>query len=129
MSEFKFTHKNKQELTQQLFEMLPSVWTSLVPEEFWHNLKLTGGYRLSDRGVKVLVNILNLPHHLIEVKTDFTRPRFLLDLDKNLEIPYYVLLKGTRMTHIALFRDREATLALLYDDIEKFVAALPRRQP
>lgn len=92
---------------------------------FWMNPRESGGLRLTELGFKCLVEDLELQTYDIKLwNEDTNNPvkinhRFLLDLDRYIECPYYVL-KG-RWPRILLFDEKVYFWACMHDDFQRFL--------
>ena len=112
---------NKNELTQTLVELLPdslSVTTEKALKTWYYNIRSSGGLRLTDNGYKAL-QFLEIESWIvpIEIKKNLNK-KGLLTLDRKLTFPYYIDLKNKQ---IVMFSSKEAMLATLYGDLQKFL--------
>ena len=75
---------------------------------FWQNVRSDGGLRLTEQGLRCLLDDLDLKSYDIKLWDDAghieVNYKFLLDLDKQLQVPYYVQ-KG-RWPRIILFDEQ-----------------------
>lgn len=92
---------------------------------WWYNKRETGGLRLTDRGVYILLEVLDLEHFELKIKNNDLDSRTLIELDKNLSGPYYIRYDGRKSTSLVMFSSRDATMAILYDDLRLFARNLP----
>ncbi len=88
---------------------------------WWHNLRTTGGMRLTDCGYKVFTERLKLESWTIDIKD--VRPmlyhRTLLEMDRKLQWPYYIDLKNKCLV---LFSSKDAVMATLQGDVLAWIA-------
>lgn len=125
---FKFTHKNRKELTDMLNA---AIGTTDMNHHWWRTLAADGGYRLSALGVSAMMRIVAQDEvHSFPLKSRITPAKFLMALDKSMETPYYIIeAKGKTSAMLLLFSPKEATVAMLCDDPELFAAGLgPRKR-
>lgn len=125
---FKFTHKNRKELTEMLNAALPVFGLDV---NWWRDTKEDGGYRLSIMGFSAMMRIVAQDEvHSFPLKSRITPAKFLMALDKSMETPYYIIeAKGKTSAMLLLFSPKEATVAMLCDDPELFAAGLgPRKR-
>ena len=114
--------RNKQVITEELLELIPKNNRPDLEHAmltWWFNLRENGGLRLTDTGYKTLKNILELESY----RFDLNQPRsmknkkLILALDRKLQWPYYM-----EKSWIDFFSSKEAMLAKLYPDLEKFLS-------
>ena len=90
---------------------------------FWQNIRNDGGLRLTEQGFRCLIDDLDLKSYNIKLWDDSSRIevnyRFLLDLDKQLQVPYYVQLG--RWPRILLFDEQTYFWATLLGDFQRFL--------
>lgn len=117
--------RNKLKLTQQLVAQLPEQYATTVDAariSWWFNVGNRGGLRLTAAGFKVLSSYLDLEYHEYKISDtmSFTM-QTVLDLDRRLQQPYYITTKKGQAISILFFGSKEAVLANLYGNIEKFL--------
>lgn len=111
---------NKNELTQTLVELLPdslSITTEKALKTWYYNIRSSGGLRLTDYGYKVFQR-LEIENWTVSIEIKNLNKKGLLALDRKLTFPYYIDLKNKQ---IVMFSSREAMLATLYGDLQKFL--------
>jgi len=118
--------RDKQRLTQELINLLPGhqrpTTESILPI-WWYNLRKNGGMRLTATGYATLVQVLDLEHYeyTIDDPVAFTQ-HTILNLDRKLQMPYYIhVIKGVPKK-IVFFGSQEAMLANLYGALDKFLS-------
>lgn len=111
-------------LTNQLREACQS---KHPPEEFgrllWCNIRDSGGLRLTDTGENLLRSVIKLEHYDIDCDPKMFTASNLIRLDRLVTCPYHLSRKRTQ-GHIRLFGSREASLALLYGDIDRWLKGI-----
>ena len=117
--------RDKARLTEELVKQIPEEWRPSVNEarvSWWFNLRNNGGMRLTPIGFQALSHDLKLEqyHYTITDPLKFTQ-RMLLDLDRKLQTPYYIISEKKIPKKIIFFGSREAMLANLYGDLNRFV--------
>ena len=117
--------RDKHRLTQELIKLLPedqriAVETALPT--WWCNLRKNGGLRLTQLGYYTFVEILDLEHYSYNIDDPllFTQ-QTVLDLDRKLQMPYYIESKKKIPSKIIMFGSQEAVMVNLYGDIQKFL--------
>jgi hypothetical protein len=90
---------------------------------FWKNVRETGGLRLTDLGYKCLVEDLQLKTYELQLWNKDSHIdvnyKFLLDLDKHLNVPYYVRIG--RWPVVTLFDEQTYFWATLHGDFQRFL--------
>lgn len=104
-----------------------------VFRKIWINCRAAGGLRLTDLGYDLM-----LSHDVVEYRFDLASKgefsnRSLFVLDKKMKTPYYILMKGARVStrkidlvpaSISLFGSEESLLLSLHSDINRFLELL-----
>lgn len=108
---------SKRKLTETLIQNWP---TAQAPEldkaliDWYVNIRDTGGFRLTDEGVHVLIDVLELEHWRLPLEPKKLSKRTLLDMDRKIAFPFYL---DKRAKQIIFFSSREAMMATMYGDI------------
>jgi len=119
------TVRNKLKLTEQLVNQLPeeqriSVESARV--SWWYNLRPTGGLRLTQLGWFALADTLDLEFYEYRIDDPMKfNQHTILDLDRKLQMPYYIITTKGVPKSIVFFGSKEAVLANLYGSLEKFL--------
>ena len=116
--------RDKRQLTQALIERLPADQQESLDRAmttWWYNIRKNGGMRLSEIGYRVLKHQLDIECYDIDVDPLRFDRRLLLKLDRKLASPYYFQIDKRKLIRIVMFGSREAMMARLYGDIEKFL--------
>jgi hypothetical protein len=116
--------RDKIEITRHLINKLPpGSWTLEEARlAWWYNFRDNGGMRLTRKGYEVFVKDLDIEFYefTIPENTKFNQ-RLVLSLDRKLQMPYYIQRDRHRVNKLIFFSSREAVLANLYGDLEKFL--------
>ena len=117
--------RDKLKLTEQLVAQLPTqfkISVEVARTSWWFNLRPSGGMRLTAAGYKVLSEYLELKFYPYKIPDEmlFTQ-QTILDLDRKLQNPYYIVTKKSFPVDIVFFSGKEAMLVNLYGDLEKFL--------
>lgn len=116
--------RDKIELTRQLVEKLPpGAWTvDQARITWWYNFRESGGMRLTKHGYDAFVKELEIEFYEfdIPVKSRFNQ-KTILELDRRLQMPYYIKVEKQRVAKLIFFSSQEAVLVNLYGDLEKFL--------
>ena len=112
---------SKRNLTENLIRN----WPSGQPPELnkalvdWYvNIRDTGGFRLTDEGVNVMVNVIELEHWRLPVNPKSISMRVQLDMDRKIAFPFYL---DRRAKQIVFFSSKEAMMATMYGDIVQWL--------
>lgn len=116
--------RDKFEITRKLVEQLPQGLYTVEQARiaWWYNVRENGGMRLTPEGFNVFVKELDIECYEFSIseKTKFTQ-RTVLELDRRLQMPYYIKKERHRVCKLVFFGSREAVLANLYGDLEQFL--------
>jgi hypothetical protein len=117
--------RDKRKLTQELINLIPGDQQPTVESIFpvwWYNLRKNGGMRLTATGYTTLVNTLDLEHYEYTIDDPITfNQQTILDLDRKLQMPYYIhAVKGV-VRKIIFFGSKEAMMANLYGNLGRFL--------
>jgi hypothetical protein len=122
--------RDKHALTHWLLQQLPQqhrIEQKQALVVWWHNIRRTGGLRLTDQGFQTLAQVLELDHYRIELGSNYAvTNRLIVKLDRVLQMPYYVDFDRTKKTArataaVVFFGSKEAMMARLYGDIDRFL--------
>lgn len=115
---------NKLSLTQELITRYPDAPAlDEAMTTWWQNIREDGGLRLSDHGFYVFENLLELDHYHFDLPKNLLTPKNLIALDRYMASPYYIVV-NRKQTHLVMFGSREAMMASLYGDMQKFISSL-----
>jgi hypothetical protein len=118
---------NKRQLTELLLKEAKGIdahINTLYPQ-IWANFRESGGLRLTHYGRKFFVEHCNIEYTTIELKTPLTSMMQVLNMDKILECPFFIVgTLQTKTNKIELFGDQVATMLALYDgDLDLYLEA------
>jgi hypothetical protein len=116
--------RDKLKLTQALVTNLPEEFAEpaeVAVKTWWANIRKTGGMRLTEHGFYVFSRVLELDHYELEIKPTPGNRRIVLTLDRKLQSPYYIRIDTRIPASVYMFGSREAVMAQLYGDLEKFL--------
>ena len=89
---------------------------------WWFNLRSSGGMRLTSAGYRAFTEELDFEHYTYNVNdpTDINQ-QMILDMDRKLQMPYYIhAVKGVPKK-IIFFGGKEAMVTNLYGDLKNFL--------
>lgn len=116
--------RDKLKLTETLVAQLPDGSEETVDRAmnlWWYNIRRNGGLRLSELGYFVMKKVLDIESYEMSIDwTTFDR-RTILDLDRKLQMPYYIAVNKKIPQSIVFFGSREAMLAQLYGNLNRFL--------
>lgn len=117
--------RDKRKLTQELVALLPasqSVSADKAMTSWWFNLRKNGGMRLTGQGYVTFVKDLELEHYeyIIDDPMQFTQ-QTILNLDRKMQMPYYVHAVKGIPKKIVFFGSREAVMVNLYRNLQQFL--------
>lgn len=116
--------RDKLKLTEALVASLPVEFgesVGVARRTWWANIRKTGGMRLTEHGFYVFSRVLDLAHYELEIKPIPGNRRIVLTLDRKLQSPYYIKIDKRIPVSVYMFGSREAVMAQLYGDLEKFL--------
>lgn len=117
--------RDKLQLTQTLVNLLPDSRRisveSAVPV-WWYNLRKNGGLRLTATGYRAFVEELELENYEYPIDNpQLFNQHTVLDLDRKMQMPYYIhVVKGVPKK-IVFFGGREAVVINLYANLQQFL--------
>jgi hypothetical protein len=117
--------RDKQLLTQTLVNLLPEQQRISVESAlpiWWYNLRKTGGLRLTATGYQAFVEELELENYEYSIDNpQLFNQHTILDLDRKMQMPYYIhVVKGVPKK-IVFFSSREAVTINLYANLQQFL--------
>lgn len=117
--------RDKRKLTEQLVAQLNvdlGVTVKSAMHTWWFNLRRNGGMRLTATGYAAFVKDLDLEHYeyAVEDPMQFNQ-HLILDLDRKMQMPYYIhAVKGVPRK-IIFFGSKEAVMVNLYRNLQQFL--------
>jgi hypothetical protein len=117
--------RNKQKLTEELVKQLdPDIGITIkrAMHSWWFNIRKTGGMRLTGPGYQIFCEELDLARYEFAIADphDFNQ-HTILDLDKKMQMPYYIHAVKGIPKKIIFFGSQEAVMVNLYGDLKKFL--------
>ena len=98
----------------------PELHTATV--EWWYNLRTDGGYRLTNEGLSVVCEYVDLESYVYELKDNERLTNWqILELDRKLQWPYYLTFKKDLVVRILFFDSKEYMTAKLYNNLGQFL--------
>ena len=98
---------------------------------WWANIRPEGGMRLTRHGYEIMHDVLKLESWELDLSNqDDPRhsritKRTVFNLDRKLEWPYFLDFNPRKKTRrIVFFGSREAMMATMYGDLEKWLASI-----
>ena len=117
--------RNKQQLTEKLVKQLDSdlgVTVKRAMHSWWFNIRKTGGMRLTGPGYQIFCEELDLARYEFAIDDPHSfNQHTILDLDKKMQMPYYIHAVKGIPKKIVFFGSREAVMVNLYGDLKKFL--------
>lgn len=117
--------RNKKKLTAELVALLPKeqqISSESAFSAWWYNLRSTGGLRLTTLGYITFVDYLDLTQYEFHIPDahEFNL-RTIIALDRQLDMPYYIVIKKGVPCSVIFFGSKEAMLINLYGNLQKFL--------
>jgi hypothetical protein len=117
--------RNKQQLTEELVKQLDSdsdITVKQAMHTWWFNIRKNGGMRLTGPGYSVFVEQLDLARYEWPIQDPLSfNQHVILDLDRKMQMPYYISATKGIPKKIVFFGSREAVMVNLYGDLQKFL--------
>ena len=116
--------RDKKKLTETLVAQLNPEFDITVEHAYntwWHNLRNSGGMRLTAHGLNAFTNLLKLEHYDYRIDPFDLNSKIIIAMDRRLQQPYYIATKKMIPIQIIFFGSKEAMMANLYGDIRKFI--------
>lgn len=113
----------RDDITRAIINLLPnrqSITVADATKRWYRNLRSEGGCRLTDVGYAICktLDLASWTIPLDDVKQLRVNKSMLLALDRKITYPYYI---DFPKKQLVLFSSREAMLATLYGDLQKFL--------
>ena len=117
--------RDKRRLTEELVALLPEPQRisveSAIPS-WWHNIRRTGGMRLTSLGFDVFVQDLGLEYYNYPIDDPLLfNQQTILKLDRKMQMPYYVHATKGIPKKISFFGSKEAVMVTLYGNLQQFL--------
>ena len=117
--------RDKLKLTLELIALLPAeqrISTESAMSSWWFNLRKNGGMRLTATGFEIFVKRLELEHYSYPIDNPMLfNQQTILDLDRKMQMPYYIQATKGVPKKIVFFGSREAVMVNLYGNLQQFL--------
>lgn len=117
--------RDKQRLTEQLVKQLDpesGIMVRQAMHTWWFNIRKTGGMRLTGTGYTVFTEQLDLARYEFAIADPHQfNQHMILDLDRKMQMPYYISATKGIPKKIVFFGSREAVMVNLYGDLQQFL--------
>ena len=116
--------RDKLKLTQAVINELPDgheMDVHVAMKTWWYNIRAKGGLRLTELGYFTFKKVMDLESYTMEIDWDSFDRATILKLDRRLQMPYYIEVNKKIPKNIIFFGAREAMLAKLYGNLNKFL--------
>ena len=116
--------RDKKKLTEELVQQLDTelgITVDQAMRTWWHNLRKSGGMRLTANGFDVFLNQLKLAHYDYKLEPFDLNSKLIVAMDRKLQQPYYIVTKKLIPVQIIFFGSKEAMMTNLYGDLKKFI--------
>jgi hypothetical protein len=117
--------RDKRKLTEELVPQLDTdlgITVKQAMRTWWFNIRKTGGMRLTGPGYQAFKEQLDLTYYEFAINdpTEFNQ-ELILDLDRKIQMPYYISATKGIPKKIVFFGSMEAVMVNLYGDLKKFL--------
>ena len=116
--------RDKLKLTQAVIDQLPEghgMDIAVAMKIWWYNIRSNGGLRLTELGYFTFKKIMDLESYSMEIDWETFDRMTVLKLDRKLRMPYYIEVNKKIPKNIVFFGAKEAMIARLYGDLNKFL--------
>jgi len=117
--------RDKKKLTQDLVLLLPEqqrISAESAHTAWWYNLRSNGGLRLTALGYITFIDNLDLTPYEFKITDPHEfNLKTIIALDRQLELPYYIMTKKGVPQSVIFFGSKEAMLVNLYGSLKKFL--------
>ena len=117
--------RDKLKLTEAIISRLPEgteMDVATAMKIWWYNIRATGGLRLTELGYFVFKKVMDLESYSMEINWETFDRHTILKLDRQLQMPYYIEVNKKIPKNIIFFGSKEAMMARLYGDLDKFLS-------
>jgi len=117
--------RDKRKLTEELIKQLDpdsGITVKRAMHTWWFNIRKTGGMRLTGPGYTVFTQDLDLTCYEFAIPDpqQFNQ-HVILDLDRKMQMPYYISATKGIPKKIVFFGSREAVIINLYGNLQQFL--------
>ena len=125
MIRFYLDVRDKRKLTLELLALLPEEKLLTLDQAlpiWWFNLRKNGGMRLTGPGYQAFVKDLELECYEYAIDNPMLfNQQTILDLDRKMQMPYYISATKGIPKKIVFFGSKEAVMVNLYGNLKKFL--------
>jgi hypothetical protein len=117
--------RDKKKLTEQLVRQLDpesGITVRQAMHTWWFNIRKTGGMRLTGPGYRVFTEELDLSRYEFAIPDPHQfNQHVILDLDRKMQMPYYISATKGIPKKIVFFGSKEAVMVNLYGNLQQFL--------
>lgn len=116
--------RDKVKLTQAVIDQLPQgseMDIDTAMKVWWYNIRASGGLRLTELGYFTFKKVMDLESYTMAIDWETFDRMTILKLDRKLQMPYYIEVNKKIPKNIIFFGSKEAMMARLYGDLNKFL--------
>lgn len=117
--------RDKLRLTEELVKQLDpdsGITVRRAMHTWWFNIRKNGGMRLTGPGYQIFVDELDLARYEFAITDPHQfNQHMILDLDRKMQMPYYISATKGIPKKIVFFGSREAVMINLYGNLEQFL--------
>lgn len=125
MIKFILDVRDKRKITEELVALLPDrkkISADSAMRAWWFNLRKNGGMRLTGPGHQTFVQDLALEHYEYAIDNPMLfNQQTILDLDRKMQMPYYISATKGIPKKIVFFGSQEAVMVNLYGNLKQFL--------
>jgi hypothetical protein len=119
--EVRYKRKLTEELVKQLDPDLGITFKRAM-KTWWFNIRKNGGMRLTGPGYTTFTEQLDLARYEWPIQDPLAfNQHVILDLDRKMQMPYYISATKGIPKKIVFFGSQEAVMVNLYGDLQKFL--------
>jgi hypothetical protein len=117
--------RDKRKLTEELVKQLDpdsGITVKRAMHTWWFNIRKNGGMRLTGPGYTTFTEQLDLARYEWPIQDPLAfNQHVILDLDRKMQMPYYISATKGIPKKIVFFGSQEAVMVNLYGDLQKFL--------
>ena len=117
--------RDKQGLAEELVKQLDpdlGITVKRAMHTWWFNIRKNGGMRLTTLGYQLFTKELDIARYEFAIADPLQfNQHIILDMDRKLQMPYYIHAVKGIPKKIIFFGSKEAMVTNLYGDLKKFL--------
>jgi hypothetical protein len=117
--------RDKRKLTEELVKQLDpdlSITVKRAMHTWWFNIRKNGGMRLTGPGYTAFTEQLDLTRYEWPIQDPHQfNQHVILDLDRKMQMPYYISATKGIPKKIVFFGSKEAVMVNLYGNLKQFL--------